>query len=215
MAKQPSATGDADVADGSGKVRLILGAARHLFLEQGYGGTSMDAVAKRAGVSKATLYAHFENKERLFAEVVDVARTRLREAIAAITRGEQSDAAEMLRLIGQQFLRFVTGHDSLTLFRAVIGETRRFPHLGQTIFQTGSGDVMNLIAGSISDAAARGALIVENPRAAAAQFIALTKSDLHLRCLLSPSFKASEEDIVRNVDAAVEVFMSHYGPRRH
>jgi TetR/AcrR family transcriptional repressor of mexJK operon len=84
--------------------------------------------------------------------------------------------------------------------------------LGQTIFQAGSNDMLNLIAGSIAAFAARGALKVENPNLAAGQFIALTKSDLHLRCLLEPSFQADEADIQRNVGAAVAVFMSHYGP---
>ena len=214
MPKKPSSRPDAEIDDGSGgKVGQILAAARHLFLEQGFGSTSMDAVAKRAGVSKATLYVHFENKERLFAEVVGQARARLRDALIAITGQEQADPAETLRLIGQQFLHFVTAPAALTLFRAVIGETQRFPELGRTIFQTGSNDMLDLITGCIAAAAARGALVVENPKLAAGQFLALTKSDLHLRCLLEPSFLASEADIQRNVNAAVAVFMSHYGPR--
>jgi len=198
----------------SGKVGLILDAAQHIFLEQGYGSTSMDAVAKRAGVSKATLYVHFENKEQLFAEVVQVARSGLREAIAAIAEDEQIDPSETLRLIGEQFLRFVTTPGVLTLFRAVIGETQRFPQLGSTIYQAGSNDMLDSITRSIARAAERGLLVVPDPKMAAAQFIALTKSDLHLRCLLDPSFLASEIDIERNVEAAVAVFMSHYGPRR-
>jgi len=201
-------------AQPGGKVGLILDAARHIFLEQGYGSTSMDAVAKRAGVSKATLYVHFENKEQLFAEVVQVARSGLRKAIAAIAEDEQTDPAKTLRLIGEQFLRFVTTPGVLTLFRAVIGETQRFPQLGSTIYQAGSNDMLDSITLSIARAAARGLLVVPDAKMAAAQFIALTKSDLHLRCLLDPSFLASEIDIERNVEAAVAVFMSHYGPRR-
>jgi AcrR family transcriptional regulator len=213
MAKQHSSLSDDPAGDGpGGKVGQILAAARDLFLEQGYGGTSMDGVAKLAGVSKATLYVHFENKERLFAEVVAEGKSGLHRSIAAITRDEQADPAETLRLIGQQFLRFVTTPAVLTLFRAVIGETQRFPELGRTIFQAGSNHLLDLIVASIAQAAARGALTVPNPNMAAKHFIALTKSDLHLCCLLDPSFVASEADIQRNVDAAVAVFMSHYGP---
>ncbi|HLZ64956.1 MAG TPA: TetR/AcrR family transcriptional regulator [Aliidongia sp.] len=215
MAKQLPPIPD-PAADGpGGKVGQILAAARHLFLEQGYDGTSMDGVAKRAGVSKATLYVHFENKQRLFAEVVAEARSGLHRSIAAITRGEQADPEETLRLIGRQFLYFVTSPAVLTLFRAVIGETQRFPELGRAIFQAGSNDILDLITGSIAQATQRGVLTVPNPRMAAAQFIALTKSDLHLRCLLEPSFVASEADIRRNVDAAVAMFMSHYGSHPH
>ena len=64
-----------------GKVGQILAAARHLFLEQGYWcNTSMDSVAKRAGVSKATLYVRISRTTRTawFADVVAwVARSRL------------------------------------------------------------------------------------------------------------------------------------------
>lgn len=216
MVKRPAPPPDFLTDDlRSGKDGQILDAARHLFLEQGFGSTSMDAVAKRAGVSKATLYVHFENKERLFAEVVAAARSSLHRAIAAITEDEEAAPADTLRLIGRQFLRFVTTPAALTLFRAVIGETQRFPELGQTIFQTGSNDMLNLITASIARATARGLLTVPDPKLAAAQFLALTKSDLHLRCLLEPSFLANPVDIERNVDAAVAMFMSHYGPHPH
>src|SRR5260370_380865 len=63
-----------------------------------------------------------------------------------------------------------------------------------------------------ASATARGLLTVPDPKLAAAQFLALTKSDMHLRCLLEPAFLANPIDIERNVDAAVAMFMSHYGP---
>ena len=197
-----------------GKVGLILEAAHHIFLEQGYGNTSMDAVAKRAGVSKATLYVHFENKEQLFAEVVTRARAGVKRVIAVIAEEERDDPAETLRLIGWAFLQFVTTPGVLTLFRAVIGETQRFPALGATIHQAGSNDMLAVIAGAIARATDRGLLAVPDPMMAAAQFIALTKSDLHLRCLLDPEFRAGAADIERNLEAAVAMFMSHYGPKR-
>src|SRR5262245_66277957 len=48
----------------------IIDAAAHEFLEQGYGAASMDAIAKRANVSKATIYSHFENKHTLFGAIM-------------------------------------------------------------------------------------------------------------------------------------------------
>ena len=53
---------------GSAKVDSVLTAARELFVETGYASTSVDAIAERAGVSKATIYAHFASKEVLFAD---------------------------------------------------------------------------------------------------------------------------------------------------
>ncbi|WP_313161253.1 TetR/AcrR family transcriptional regulator, partial [Stenotrophomonas sp.] len=53
-----------------GKRAAILDAAKALFVEQGYGGVSMDSIASQAGVSKLTVYSHFGDKETLFAEAV-------------------------------------------------------------------------------------------------------------------------------------------------
>ena len=48
----------------------IISAARHLFAQQGYHGTSVDSIAKRAGVSKGTLYWHFNDKFELYRTVL-------------------------------------------------------------------------------------------------------------------------------------------------
>lgn len=49
---------------------VILGAAQELMAEQGYADMSMDDLAARAGVSKATLYQHFPSKEELAVNVI-------------------------------------------------------------------------------------------------------------------------------------------------
>jgi TetR/AcrR family transcriptional repressor of mexJK operon len=48
------------------KAESILAAAKRSFLAAGFGAVSMDAIAREAGVSKATVYAHFAGKEELF-----------------------------------------------------------------------------------------------------------------------------------------------------
>src|SRR5579859_8268673 len=91
------------ISDPQGKVGLILGAARELFLDAGYGNTSMDAVAKHAGVSKSTLYAHFQNKEQLFGAVVGTVRQRLHDALTSVSTTHERDIRKMLTQIGTQF----------------------------------------------------------------------------------------------------------------
>ncbi|MFE7120493.1 TetR/AcrR family transcriptional regulator [Streptomyces sp. NPDC057654] len=71
----------------SGRKRsAILGAARELFLRHGVDRVSMDTVAARAGVSKATVYSHFGDKQRLFLAILQDAS----ESLAA----SASDALE-------------------------------------------------------------------------------------------------------------------------
>ena len=52
------------------KKELIVAAARKLFASEGFGAISMDAIAAEAGVSKRTVYNHFDNKETLFGEIM-------------------------------------------------------------------------------------------------------------------------------------------------
>ena len=52
------------------KRAAILDAAKRLFMLQGFDGVSMDQIAAEAGVSKLTVYSHFGDKDRLFAEAV-------------------------------------------------------------------------------------------------------------------------------------------------
>ncbi len=62
--------------------RLVRAAAQ-VFAEQGFLSTSSDAISRRAGMSKATFYQHFDNKERCMLAVFDRATEVLQEAIAA------------------------------------------------------------------------------------------------------------------------------------
>src|SRR5260370_7546825 len=54
----------------AGKAETILAAAERAFLASGFGAVTMDRVAREAGASKATVYAHFTSKEELFGAVV-------------------------------------------------------------------------------------------------------------------------------------------------
>src|SRR5260370_20928180 len=57
-------------AEPGGKAETVLAAAERAFLAGGFGAVTMDAIAREAGVSKATVYAHFSGKEELFGAIV-------------------------------------------------------------------------------------------------------------------------------------------------
>ncbi|HLY56330.1 MAG TPA: TetR/AcrR family transcriptional regulator [Stellaceae bacterium] len=198
--------------DDGGKLGQILAAARSVFLEQGYAAATMDAVARCAGVSKATLYAYFEGKDALFIEMVRRGRRELTEPIRSIAATPDLDAIESLRRAGLHFLRSITHPDALTLIRVVIGEVQRFPELGGLIFSAGRSEILDIFAAALERCNATGALHVPDPDEAARQFLALIKSDLHLRCLLDPTVVATDDRLVHNVDAAIALMKSHYRP---
>jgi AcrR family transcriptional regulator len=53
--------------------RQILAAARQLFIEKGYSGATIEAIARQAGVAQETIFAAFVNKRNLLSALVDVA----------------------------------------------------------------------------------------------------------------------------------------------
>ena len=85
--------------------RQLLGLAEALFAERGYGGASMDELARRAGVTKPVIYGYFGSKDGVFRACVDRAVERLAGSIAAAVRAE-SDPEARLRAGGLAFLRF-------------------------------------------------------------------------------------------------------------
>lgn len=84
-------------ASGQARREQIVTLAARLFGEKGYDGTSLRDIAEAAGITKAALYYHFPDKERLYE---DVAMTRIRELLeevkAAIEKSD--DPVEKIRL---------------------------------------------------------------------------------------------------------------------
>src|SRR5258708_20371451 len=87
---------------GNARGDRILAAARTLFLKLGYGETSMDAIARHAAVSKATLYSHFAGKDALFAALVVTECRHLSDEIGRRALDEP-DIPEALRRRAHNF----------------------------------------------------------------------------------------------------------------
>ena len=69
----------------------LLDVATNLFMERGFDGTSIDAVAEAAGVSKPTVCAHYHDKRDLFAAVL---RSRIRRWLAPLSAAAEAQASE-------------------------------------------------------------------------------------------------------------------------
>jgi AcrR family transcriptional regulator len=89
--------------------RQLLELAEELFAERGYGGASMDELARRAGVTKPVVYELFGSKDGLFAACVDRSIERLAADIATAVRA-QDDPEERLRAGGLAFIRFAAAN---------------------------------------------------------------------------------------------------------
>lgn len=118
-----------DSATAGDKTEQILQGAMQEFLTHGYAGTSMDKVAKTGGVSKATVYSYFQDKEGLFAALIQRLAAQKLVAFPPI----ETEPAIALRFIATTLLDQASHEPQfLTFVRLVIAESGRFPQLAQT-----------------------------------------------------------------------------------
>lgn len=194
----------------SPKASLVLEAAQKIFTECGYGTASMDAIASKAGVSKATVYAHFSSKERLFEAMMKNECQRCMEQMQIPAHVEQLALRPALTQIARSFLKLVLTPQLLSIYRVVISESRRFPELGPIFYNSGPKVTLDGLASYLETAKTNGIIQTDNTRLAAYQFLGMLRGDLQLRALLGID-RLSVDAINRVADRAVDTFLRAYG----
>jgi len=166
------------------KQDAVLAAAQEVFLESGYAAASMDAVASKANVSKATIYAHFENKRALFEAMIS---NRCEVAFEGLQLPASYDNAyQALYELSLRFMTLITAPEALALHRVIIGECTRLPEVGEAFYGVGPTRARARISDLFRDMTARGLLTIpeSDMEIMTDLFIGMMKGDLHLRALI-------------------------------
>src|SRR6266702_2881748 len=113
----------------SGKtVDAILGAAKALFLDDGFDGVNLDRIAERAGVSRQTVYNRFGSKEAVFRAMIERHWEIFGgDAFLSGLSADKGGPEDVLRYFAKTILRFVVESDQVSFTRLVIAESRRLP----------------------------------------------------------------------------------------
>jgi AcrR family transcriptional regulator len=149
----------------------ILEVATPLFLSHGYGATSIEAVARRAGISKRTFYHRFPDKPALFSAVIHRVIGRLRPP-AGVPLLEGADLRAILERLAALILNAAVSPQAVALHRLVIGESGRFPKLAAVVNREGAAEeAIRLIAGVLEREHRAAGLVIDNTRFAAEQFL--------------------------------------------
>ncbi len=171
--------------EAGGKAETILAGAERAFLASGFGAVTMDRIAREAGASKATVYAHFTSKEELFGAVVARVSERRFGGFSAEAL-DPTDIERSLTTIATRFLDLILSPEAIALNRIIIAEVTRFPALARVFWAAGPERTRAQIEAFLRRAAAAGSLKIADPRVAAEQFAALARGELHYRSLLEP-----------------------------
>ncbi|MDK2761523.1 MAG: TetR/AcrR family transcriptional regulator [Sphingopyxis sp.] len=185
--------------------KAFIDAARELFFANGYAGTTMSSIAGKVGGSKTTLWTYFPSKEDLFAAVVDDIVSQYGDALA-IDLPLDKPSADVLRDFGNILISKLTATPLLSLYRLVVGEAERFPHLAETFYDRGPRRGKARAAAWVAEKMARGELRSGDPMRAVQQFAGLCQAGLYQFAVLGMSEGRDLSRLRDDVDAAVDTF---------
>ena len=197
------------------KRAAILVAAKALFIRNAFAGTSMDAIASEASVSKLTVYSHFGDKDNLFREVI---RSRIEDLLPEdiYVYDPLVDVGETLRMIARAHMKIDCEAENVGTFRAILSDCRQGnPRYGKLLWEEGPARTHRLMEQLLRDAVEHHALDIASIPTASVQFFSLIKGDLLLRRLFGcdecPEAAASEIEAMAM--AGVVTFLRAYRPR--
>lgn len=190
--------------------RRILEAALKVFAETGYSGTTMDAVAIEAGLSKPTLYQYFESKEVLFSAMMLGERDQMLEFFQ-----RPSGKGMVADLLGfaWDYADTVLRPNMLSLARLIIGEVQRFPEIGHAYQEVGPDRLLRGIMDYLSERRAAGELAFDDAELAAQDLWGLILSAPRTQALYMPDRLPGRSEIGRYVNNGLRVFLKAYSTK--
>lgn len=167
--------------------REICAAALAVFAEKGFAAARLDEIAKRAGVSKGTLYLYFKDKEELFRAVVrDTVSPNIDQVRGAIMAADLPFAQ-----IAPMFLAKLSSVAATmplgSVVKMVIGESGNFPELAKVWQEQVVSKALGVMIGLIEKAQAKGEVRPGDPRFHAFSLMGPMLMGLMYREVLQPA----------------------------
>lgn len=172
------------------KRQQILICASDLLLTLGYNKTSMDAVAKESGVSKQTVYSHFNNKDALFNAVIEnkCEMYKVEEASICVT---SQPLQEILYAVGLSFIKLLNDDNVISMYKVVIGESKQDSRVAQLFYEAGPLHSIELVTKLLMQHP-HSMLSKQQANEASLDYFNLLKSDFHMRGILHLPYELSE-----------------------
>jgi TetR/AcrR family transcriptional repressor of mexJK operon len=190
----------------AGKIeRKLLVIALKEFHERGYGGASMNAIARAAQVSKTTLYSRFPSKESLFRAIMHEQIERVGGRLTLHPTNARPELAEGLKSYANYMIGLSFKGELLRVNRLIYGEAERFPELGAAAADRNQLGVTH-IANFIQQCAAADRIPCKDAQSVAEAFIYMIRGWYVNAMLTTRKVSAAERE--RWVDRAVNVLVS-------
>ncbi|GGW78684.1 TetR/AcrR family transcriptional regulator [Alteromonas halophila] len=187
------------------KRQQILKAASDEFLAQGFANTSMDKIAKSSGVSKQTVYSHFDSKDTLFQAAILQKCQSYELDPTQLSGHDQCELpmAQCLTIIGRQFMRLIQDPDVIAMYRTVISEAKNNRRIAELFYQAGLKASLDGLA-TLFLRYSQHRLSQQQALAVATDFLSLLKSDRLLMLLCDLAAPLDDAQIDRHVARVVD-----------
>ena len=202
-----------DAPDSGAKRRQVMDGARAVFTKLGFDGASMNDIARAAGVSKGTLYAYFESKDRLFESMIREDRAVQAERLLDFSH-DGDDVEALLKRFGHRMIDMMLRPETLPQTRMVLSACAKFPNLGRAFYEAGPCYGADRFAEVLRSFVAKGALQIDDCREAAGHFLDMVHGAAIKPVMFCAMDGVSPRQANKAVDGAVRVFLAAYAPRR-
>lgn len=188
----------------------ILTAARGVFLREGYSAAGMEAVAREAGMSTATLYAHFPSKAKLFELVVQAAMGRMAEPVRE-SLDAKGDARARLTSLARAYAGVMARPATRAMLRMAAGERARFGPVTDPALRDTHQELGRAATRVIEDLIGTGELAADHPAWAAAQLLGMLDHATLVLGLTTGDEAQPPRPLADICADAVETFLARYG----
>jgi TetR/AcrR family transcriptional regulator, mexJK operon transcriptional repressor len=188
------------------KDEIVLAAAEQAFVKFGFAGTSVDAIAEMAGVSKRTVYSNFETKQALYAEVI---RKRAAQVVPDEIDSELIDAdpEDTLLKISVAFLEGIYAPEQIAFYQTVVADSRQFPEVGRMLVEGPIARSQAVFDAYFRKQAHKDLMRFPNLEYAGAQFVALLKTNVHMKLMFSQPADISRHTLEEIARSSIHLFL--------
>lgn len=190
------------------KRALIQGAATKLFCEQGFAATSMEKIAKEAGVSKQTVYSHFGNKDELFIDAISCKCVSYQ--IVDLVSDKLDQPQQALTVIATNFIDMLLSRGAVDMHRTCVAESISYPHVSRLFYAAGPQRMITELDKVMAEFVKRRSLNIPNTRYAAVQFLCAIKGEICMQIEYNVEKTLSTSEIKEYIDNTVTMFIRGY-----
>lgn len=202
-------------AEAARREARIVEVATRLFIERGFDGTSIDAVAEAAGISKPTLYSRYQDKRALFEAVL---QDRIREWLAPLSAAAElqalqatpKDAATVLDELSRNLLARSNAPGAAALTRCIAAQAMQFPNLAKLAYEEGWLRGVRAVGRLLGVMAEQGQIAIDDPEIAADLFLNLVMGRSSKQALYGIEIDSELQEKRRR--AAIALFLAGVRP---